>query len=172
MRRVLVGFVFLGLVLSSWAAFASDAGPVDAGAAVEAVAEAPAAVVAEAPAAVEELPETALDAAQKLWQFIADGEWMPAVFLALMLVTFGLRWGASKLSFLKFFTTRIGGYILVFAGSTAGVLGTSAAAGADLNMKALMTAVTVGFAAIGGWETVKDLLLKKSDDSEEEDDEE
>lgn len=171
MRRILVGFVFLGLILSSWAVLAGDAGPVDAGAAVEST-KAVVEVAAEAPVVPEAIPEAVLDIGQQIWQFIMDGKWGPALLFGLMLITLGLRWGASKWSRLNFFTTRIGGYILVFGGSTAGMLGASVAAGAAFNLKVAMTAVTFGFAAIGSWETVKDLLNKKSDDDSEEEDEE
>lgn len=168
MKRLLVGLVFVGLFLSTYAAFASDAGPADAG--VVSV-DAGAVVEASVDKAVE-LPEEAMDVAQVVWKHVMDGEWGPAVLFALMLVTMGLRWGADKLSFLKFFTSRLGGYILVFAGSTAGMLGTSAAADAAIDLKVVMTAVVFGFAAIGGWETVKDLFLKKKSEDVEEADEE
>lgn len=87
---------------------------------------------------------------------VTDGNYPLAALLILVFLVAILRWGASKLDFLSFFNGKLGGYILVFTSSAAGMLLTTLGAGGSITFKGVSEALLFGFGAIGGWEAWKD----------------
>ncbi len=89
------------------------------------------------------------------------GHWALMVLLSLMLIVGFLRWGVGKFEFLGFFKSKLGGYVLVFATSTGGMLITVLNTGGSLTFATISQAALLGFGAIGGWEAWKDIKSKK-----------
>ena len=182
MKRFATILVATFLLLNAAPAFAQDTPEPEAPAAAEPAAEAmtdagvtPAVpAVTEAPEASEEKPESIptdadpVDTAEEMVQAVKDGKWLPAGMLLLILCTWLLRKVAGEFDKLSFFESRLGGYVLVFVSATAGSIAASMGAGMEPDLKLFTIAVTVGFAAIGGWETLKDVLGKKDEPEEEE----
>lgn len=109
----------------------------------------------------EEAAKDPLGTAGKVKEAVQSGEWGLAVLLSLMLIVSFLRWGSSKFEFLGFFEGKLGGYILVFTTSAGGMLLTVLGAGGSLTFTTISQAAVLGFGAIGGWETVKDIKNRK-----------
>jgi len=116
---------------------------------------APAAV--EAPPVVPETVESAISTGQEIIEQIGNGQVLLGIMLALILIVGVVRKLSKSVGFLKFFTTKTGGYLLTYGGSMAGAIVTAKQAGLAVDLKLLIAAVTAGFAASGGWEAFSDV---------------
>ncbi len=99
--------------------------------------------------------------ASSLYQFVQAGSHVPAVGAFLVLVVWGLRKFASKITWKNigaWFLTTIGGYVLGF--STAAILyfGLALSSGGPVTWSLVGSAVGSAYAASGGWEHLKDVF--------------
>lgn len=116
----------------------------------------------EAPGEAPEDPELSGIAA-KLYEAVLSKEWKMAAVLLVLLLGLAIRKAATRVEFLKWFTTRWGGWTLNFTITGAGALITTLAAGMPIDSTVLLSALTVAFAAAGGIEFFKDAFGKKAE---------
>lgn len=97
-----------------------------------------------------------------IFNFMHAGAHLPAVGAMLMLLTYGLRLGATKLPAPvgPWFGGMMGGYVLGFGTATLAFVGPALVAGEGLSLGLLMQAGGTGFAASGSWEGLRDLWGK------------
>lgn len=151
MKKNIILLISLAFVSISSLAFAQDAGP----------AAAPTASAASSAAA----PMPSLDsdggltaAAKWVWGNVVEGHWWPMAAGMLVIVVWLLRKYGGK--YITWFTTDKGGACLALGTSMVGAVLNALMAGQAITVKAVMTAVGVGFAAAGGWTTLKRILAK------------
>lgn len=83
-----------------------------------------------------------------LWKAVRSGEWSVAVGLAIVLLVAGLR-SVVLGSWIPWFKTRIGGYVLAFITGAGVVAGPTLAAGQGFSLALASTAFMAGWGAIG-----------------------
>ncbi len=103
--------------------------------------------------------ESEIETGLKLWQAVRSGEWGVAVGLAIVLLVAGLRTVVLG-SWIPWFKTRLGGYVLAFATGAGVIIGPSLAAGTGLSLGLVGAALSAGWAAIGMHLTYKDAKAK------------
>jgi hypothetical protein len=102
---------------------------------------------------MEAYAKLAMEAAQA-------GNWRLAIAASLILSVVVVRWLAPKLSgkLGAFFKSNRGGSILVLLGGVAGAIGSALLAKQALTSSLLISGVTMGVTASGGWNVVWDLV--------------
>lgn len=190
--------VVLAAFLGAGTAFAQEPhppAPDSPPAATDAVSAADAAPPApDAPAAAESAPEAAKESGEKseasedsaagaseaepekpdlgmlakIKDAVMSGDYALAALLAVIFIVGLLRYGASKLAFLEFFTSRAGGYVLVFLATASGAGVTTIGGGGKLGFEEIMQAVLLGLGAIGGFQAYKDMRGKPAEDEPDE----
>ena len=85
-------------------------------------------------------------------------EWLPLFGAALMLVTWAMRAGASKLH--GWFATQTGGRIIALGTAFCGALGTSLFAGKPPGLDLVATALAIAWAGSGAWHDIKDIKAR------------
>lgn len=100
--------------------------------------------------------------AMQIYQFMHDGHNIMAVGAGLMLLTYGLRFGATKLPapLGPWFGGMLGGYVLGFGTAALAYVGPALVAGEGLSFGLFAQAIGTGFAASGKWEGLRDLWGK------------
>lgn len=141
MKKLLISLFVLFTVTLPMAAYAQDVGPI----------EVPGEVVVVTP---EKDPTELFP---MLFEKIQGGEWLPAFGVALMLIVYFVRKFAAKK--FKWFATKPGGTVLAFSISLAMAFATALAAGQPMTVGLAMTALGVAWAAGGGWENFKDIMV-------------
>ena len=121
----------------------------------------------EKPAEEAERPEEAsqLDAGKSAYEAAAAGDYGLAVLWGLIFIIGLLRLGAEKgpdWGWLNFFSGKLGGYILAFGAAAAGTMILELQiAGGKFGWQVVSEGIIFGFAAIGGWQTIKDYKNRK-----------
>lgn len=102
-----------------------------------------------------------LGLAKQIFDAVMGGHWALVAAAVLMLAVYLLRkFGAGKIPFLA---TDAGGALTVLATSELGALANALAAGQPLSWGLVWQALSVGFAAAGGWAILKKALLPAFD---------
>lgn len=100
------------------------------------------------------------DTMVQIYHFMKNGENLPAVGAALMLIVWLLRWGHTKLPapLGPWFQTKLGGYVLGFGTSALLHFSVTLMAGQGVTLGLFIQAFGTGFAAAGAWEGLRDLI--------------
>ena len=141
---LLLTFGFAGNALAQDAGPMEDAGPV------------------AAEVAVPDLEEDPGGFFSMVYERLHNGEWLMAFGGMLILIVFLVRKVLSK--WIKWFDTKLGGYTVSFGTAMLLALGTALLAGQGISIGLMLTAVSVAFAASGGWEAVNDLLKRNKEE--------
>lgn len=97
------------------------------------------------------------DLARLIYDGVMSGQYFAAAAGALVLATAMLRRYGAQL--LPWFASDAGGTVLTLTGSLGGALLTAAVGGAAVSWSLVWAALIVGFVAIGGYKTIKRLVI-------------